>query len=108
MEAFTPRHEGPDGGTPVRATDLGRSLLRRARVALGLLAVLIALPVGAAAGAGTTPAVGLLAAAITLLVCWGLLAGAEAVWRAQLAVRDSRAWDRAWDRVEPVWSRRTV
>jgi len=108
VEALTPRHEGPGAGTPARATDHARSLLARARVGLGLLAVLIALPVGAAAGGAATPTIGLLAGAITLLVCWGLLAGGEAVWRAHLTTRDLRSWDRAWARVEPVWSRRTV
>lgn len=49
---------------------------------------------------------GVLAAVVTMLSCWALLALAGAVWRARLDARDSAEWERGWSRVEPDWSGR--
>jgi hypothetical protein len=51
---------------------------------------------------------GLRAAVITLVICWGQLVGAGAVWRHRLAARDLSDWADGWARVEPDWSGRTV
>lgn len=176
MDAGTSR----DDGLPPRATDHARTLIRKAQLALAGLAVPVAMVVGVATAAGSTPAStpsglgpvgarptsgwvsptpgsvaglaqaevgrsgsagspaagaemtgfpaagprpagttsiermtgrpldGVLAALLTLLVCWGLLAGAGAVWRRRLAARDLRDWADGWARVEPRWSGRTV
>lgn len=40
------------------------------------------------------------------LAGWGILGLAWLGLRAVTARRNARAWDRAWERVEPEWSRR--
>ncbi len=55
---------------------------------------------------GDRASTGVLAAVITMLSCWALLAMAGAVWRSRLDARDRAEWERAWSRVEPDWSGR--
>lgn len=56
MDPHPPRDADDPGGSLIRLTDRARRALRRAQVLLGALAVVIAIPVGAAAaGAVSTP-----------------------------------------------------
>jgi hypothetical protein len=111
VDSTSPHPPHSPSPAPLRPTDHARSLLRHARVHLGVTAVLAALVVGLAAaattGEGDHPLVrGLLCGLGTLAGCWGLLGVGSAVWRSRLDARDERGLDSEWARVEPVWTGR--
>lgn len=104
-------------------TDRARRLIARAEAVLAVLAVVVAVAVGLIVAQGppraptaittgtvfdTAAGTGLLAGAVTLAVCWVLLALLGGRWRAGLADRDTLDWTSGWARVEPGWSGRRV
>jgi hypothetical protein len=105
-------HSGPgDDGWPAAALQRRAAhaeLLRRAELALAVLAVAVGVVIGTLAAVTTAPGsgdprlAGTFAGAGTVGCCWALLILAGALWRRRLAT--SAATDRA--RLEPPWSTR--
>ena len=109
MDLCTPRdYDGP-AASLMRSTDHARRALRLAGFALGVLAVVVAVPVGLAASLTPTDdpqAAGVTAGLATLMLCWVLLGLGAAWWDRRLTALDLRRWAADWASVEPRWSNR--